>query len=48
MYLNTPEKAAANHLPDVFLEMAPQRGNAGVFSYERPHPSTQTLHGGAR
>ena len=25
---------------------APAR-QCGVFSYERPHPSTQTLHGGA-
>ena len=24
-----------------------QRGNAVFFSYERAHPSTQTLHGGA-
>jgi len=31
----------------IFLEVAPQRGNAVFFSYERPHPSTQTLHGGA-
>lgn len=29
------------------LEVAPQRGNAVFFSYERPHPSTRTLHGGA-
>jgi prolyl 4-hydroxylase len=23
------------------------RGNAVFFSYDRPHPSTRTLHGGA-
>ena len=33
--------------PDVNLEIAPKRGNAVFFSYERPHPSTRTLHGGA-
>jgi prolyl 4-hydroxylase len=32
--------------PDVHLEVAPKRGNAVFFSYERPHPSTKTLHGG--
>ncbi|AYM98810.1 2-oxoglutarate-dependent dioxygenase [Acidovorax sp. 1608163] len=47
MYLNTPEKGGGTTFPDVFLEVAPQRGNAVFFSYERPHPSTQTLHGGA-
>jgi prolyl 4-hydroxylase len=31
----------------VHLEVAPKRGNAVFFSYERPHPSTKTLHGGA-
>lgn len=29
------------------FEVAPKRGNAVFFSYERPHPSTKTLHGGA-
>ena len=31
----------------VQLEIAPKRGNAVFFSYERAHPSTRTLHGGA-
>jgi len=47
IYLNTPEKGGGTTFPDVFLEVAPQRGNAVFFSYERPHPSTHTLHGGA-
>ena len=47
MYLNTPEKGGGTTFPDVHLEVAPQRGNAVFFSYERPHPSTRTLHGGA-
>ena len=47
MYLNTPEKGGGTTFPEVHLEVAPQRGNAVFFSYERPHPSTQTLHGGA-
>ena len=47
MYLNTPEKGGGTTFPDVHLEVAPQRGNAVFFSYERPHPTTRTLHGGA-
>lgn len=47
MYLGEPEKGGGTVFPDVHLEVAPKRGNAVFFSYERPHPSTQTLHGGA-
>ncbi|MES2611975.1 MAG: 2OG-Fe(II) oxygenase [Pseudomonadota bacterium] len=47
MYLNTPEKGGGTTFPDVHVEVAPQRGNAVFFSYERAHPSTRTLHGGA-
>jgi prolyl 4-hydroxylase len=47
MYLNTPAKGGATTFPDVDLEVAPIKGNAVFFSYERPHPSTRTLHGGA-
>ena len=47
MYLNTPEKGGGTTFPDVHVEVGPQRGNAVFFSYERAHPSTQTLHGGA-
>ena len=47
MYLSEPEKGGGTTFPNVFLEVAPKRGNAVFFSYERPHPSTRTLHGGA-
>jgi prolyl 4-hydroxylase len=47
MYLNTPERGGGTTFPDVGLEVAPIRGNAVFFSYNRPHVSTKTLHGGA-
>jgi len=47
MYLNTPAAGGATTFPDVGLEVAPVRGNAVFFSYERAHVSTKTLHGGA-
>ncbi len=47
MYLSEPEKGGGTTFPDVQLEVAPKRGNAVFFSYDRPHPSTRTLHGGA-
>lgn len=47
MYLGEPDKGGGTVFPDVHLEVAPRRGNAVFFSYERAHPSTQTLHGGA-
>ena len=47
MYLNTPERGGATIFPDVGLEVAAQRGSAVFFSYDRPHPVTKTLHGGA-
>ncbi len=46
-YLNTPAAGGATVFPDVGLEVAPVRGNAVFFSYDRPHPSTRSLHGGA-
>lgn len=46
IYLNSPAKGGTT-FPDVPLEIAPRQGNAVFFSYERPHPSTRTLHGGA-
>ena len=33
--------------PDVQLDVAPVKGNAVFFSYDRAHPVTRTLHGGA-
>ena len=47
MYLNSPDKGGATTFPDVGLEVAPVRGNAVFFSYDRPDPATRTLHGGA-
>ena len=47
MYLNQPEQGGGTTFPDVGLEVAPVRGNAVFFSYDRPHPATRTLHGGA-
>jgi prolyl 4-hydroxylase len=47
MYLNTPLKGGGTTFPDVQLEVAPQRGHAVFFSYDRPQPATRTLHGGA-
>jgi prolyl 4-hydroxylase len=46
IYLNTPAKGGATGFPDVGLEVAPWRGNAVFFSYDRAHPSTRTLHSG--
>jgi prolyl 4-hydroxylase len=47
MYLNTPEQGGGTTFPDVQLEVAPIQGNAVFFSYDRPHPQTRSLHGGA-
>jgi len=47
MYLGEPDKGGGTVFPDVHLEVAPKRGHAVFFSYERPHASTKTLHGGA-
>lgn len=47
MYLSEPEKGGGTTFPDVQLEVTPHRGNAVFFSYDRAHPATKTLHGGA-
>lgn len=47
MYLSTPESGGATTFPDAHFEVAAHRGNAVFFSYDRPHPMTKTLHGGA-
>jgi prolyl 4-hydroxylase len=47
MYLNEPARGGGTTFPDVGLEVAPVRGNAVFFSYNRPHPGTLSLHGGA-
>lgn len=47
MYLSVPAAGGATTFPDVGLDVAPVLGNGVFFSYDRPHPSTRTLHGGA-
>jgi prolyl 4-hydroxylase len=47
IYLNEPERGGATVFPEVPLQIVPQRGHAVFFSYDRPHPATRTLHGGA-
>jgi prolyl 4-hydroxylase len=47
IYLNTPEGGGSTLFPDAGLEVAPVRGNAVFFSYDRAHASTKTLHAGA-
>ena len=47
IYLSTPQRGGATVFPDVALEVAPVKGNAVFFSYDRPHEVTRTLHGGA-
>ncbi|TAG78654.1 MAG: 2-oxoglutarate-dependent dioxygenase [Burkholderiales bacterium] len=46
MYLRTPERGGSTVFPDIGLEVAPIKGSAVFFSYDRPHPDTKTLHGG--
>ena len=47
MYLNTPKRGGATTFPDVHFEANPVKGTAVFFSYDRPHPMTRSLHGGA-
>lgn len=47
MYLNTPARGGATVFPDAHFEAAAVKGNAVFFSYDRPHPVTASLHGGA-
>jgi len=47
MYLNTPKKGGGTTFPDVGFEVAPIKGNAVFFSYDRAHVNTKSLHGGA-
>jgi prolyl 4-hydroxylase len=46
MYLHEPTKGGGTVFPDVDLEVAPKRGNAVFFSYNRAHPVSKSLHGG--
>jgi len=47
MYLNDPVRGGGTTFPDITLEVAAAKGNAVFFSYDRPHATTRTLHGGA-
>jgi len=47
MYLHVPAQGGGTVFPDVGLEVAPVKGHALFFSYDRPHESTGTLHGGS-
>jgi prolyl 4-hydroxylase len=47
MYLNTPARGGDTVFPSAGLGIGPVRGGAVFFSYDRPHASTLTLHGGA-
>lgn len=47
MYLCTPQRGGATVFPHLGLEVAPLKGHAVFFSYDRPSESTRTLHGGA-
>jgi prolyl 4-hydroxylase len=47
MYLNTPSSGGATTFPDAKFEVGAIQGNAVFFSYDRPHPMTRSLHGGA-
>jgi prolyl 4-hydroxylase len=46
MYLRTPERGGATVFPDIGLQVAPIKGSAVFFTYDRPHPDTKSLHGG--
>lgn len=47
MYLNTPTRGGATVFPEAKLQVGAVQGNAVFFSYDRPHPATRSLHGGA-
>ncbi len=47
IYLREPERGGETTFPDLGLRFAPKRGCALFFGYDRPDPSTRTLHGGA-
>lgn len=47
MYLNTPQAGGATVFPQLGLSVAPQQGHAVFFSYDKAHPGSRSLHGGA-
>jgi prolyl 4-hydroxylase len=46
MYLHEPEAGGGTVFPDARLTVAPKKGHAVFFSYNRAHPITKSLHGG--
>jgi prolyl 4-hydroxylase len=46
MYLHEPEAGGGTVFPDVKLTVAPKKGHAVFFSYNRAHPASKSLHGG--
>ncbi len=46
MYLHEPEAGGGTVFPDARLIVAPKKGHAVFFSYNRAHPITKSLHGG--
>jgi prolyl 4-hydroxylase len=46
MYLNEPEAGGGTVFPEARFQCLPRKGHAVFFSYDRPHPSTRSLHGG--
>jgi prolyl 4-hydroxylase len=47
MYLHEPVRGGATTFPDALFDVAPVKGQGVFFSYDRAHPVTRTLHGGA-
>ena len=47
MYLKEPEGGGFTTFPDAGFNVAPIKGNALFFGYDKPHKSTGTLHGGS-
>jgi len=47
MYLQEPQQGGGTIFPDVGLEVAARRGTGVYFGYDRPDPSTRSLHGGS-
>ena len=45
LYLSTPARGGATCFPDAGIEVPARQGQALFFGYDRPHPSTLTLHG---
>lgn len=47
IYLRSPEQGGATVFPESGVDVAPIKGNAVFFSYDRPHPISRVKHGGA-